>query len=85
MPTLRSTKRPVGRKTKGVQTALFQKTMKLSLVGHDESEINQVAHAIHSLSHPLTTGTRYKRKVTVTSLDSSKTVKIFDGKVPEQE
>lgn len=85
MPTLRKTRRPVGRPTAGVQTALFQKTMKISLVGHDEKEIQTVARAIHSLSHPLTTGTRHKRRVTVSTLKSSDVVKIFDGKVPEKE
>lgn len=85
MPTLRATKKPVGGQTKGVQTALFQKTMKISLVGHSPDEIKEVARAIHSISHPLTTGTRHKRKVTVSTLNSSNTVKIFDGKVPQDE
>jgi len=78
---LRMTKKPVGRPTKGTQTALFQKTMKLSLVGNNEDEIKEVAHALHALSHPLTTGTRHKRKVTIASIYSSDIVKIFDGKV----
>jgi hypothetical protein len=75
------TKKPVGGQTKGTQTALFQKTMKISLVGNSQDEIKEVAHAIHALSHPLTTGTRHKRKVTLTTLHSSDVVKIFDGKV----
>lgn len=83
MPSIRVTKKPVGGQTKGTQTALFQKVMQLSIVGTDQREINEVAHAIHSMSHPLTTGTRHKRKVTVTSTYSSGTAKIFDGKVPE--
>jgi len=77
------TKKPTGGQTKGTQTALFQKTIKISLVGNSPDEIKTVAHAIHSISHPLTTGTRHKRKVTVSTLHSSDTVKIFDGKVTE--
>jgi len=77
---IRMTKRPVGRPTKGTQTALFQKTMKISLVGHSEEEITEVARAIHALSHPLTTGTRHKRRVTMVT-QGSETVKIFDGKI----
>jgi len=74
------TKKPIGGQTKGTTTALFQKTLRISLVGNKENEINQVAHAIHSLNHPLTIGGRYKRKVTVSKLHSSDVIKIFDGK-----
>ena len=83
LPTLRPTKKPVGGQTKGTQTAMFQKTMMISLAGSSPEEIQEVASAIHGISHPLTTGTRHKRRVTVSALSSSKVLKIFDGKVSE--
>ena len=85
MSKLYVTRRPVGHPTRGVQTTLFRKTMTISLVGHNQDEIKAVAHAIHSLNHPLTTGTRHKRRVTATTLYSSNTVKIFDGKVAKKD
>lgn len=82
MPTIRMTKKPVGGQTKGKQTALFQKTITVSLVGCNSDEIKKVAHAIHAMSHPLTTGTRHKRRVTMVA-HGSDTVKIFDGKIDD--
>jgi len=82
---IRKTKKPSGGQTKGLQKAMFQKTITISLVGSDQKEINDVAHAIHALNHPHIVGTRHKRKVHMTAMNSSKIMKIFDGKIPTDE
>jgi len=67
-----------------MQTVLFQKTMKISIVGKSEAALNKVANAIHSMGHsPDSVGGRHKRTVHVTTLFSSDAIKIFDGKVEE--
>jgi len=65
------------RKTKK-QTSLLQKEIKIKLTGSSKEEIQEVAHAIHSMNHPLLIGGAAKRKVHMTHT-STRPIKIFDG------
>jgi len=60
------------------QTAIYEKEISLRLIGTSKEELQEVAHAIHSLGHPLTIGGKGRRKVTVTHT-STDPRKVFDG------
>lgn len=61
------------------QTAIYQKTMSLTLTGSNPKELQKVAASLHKSSHPLTVGGKTKRKVTVKFDPSTTPTKIFDG------
>lgn len=74
---VQSTKNIRSRRNKTI--SLFEKTMILKLTGTNPRELQEVAHSIHSLSHPHIIGGKSKRRVTVTC-ESSIPTKIFDGR-----
>jgi len=75
---LRTTEEVKQKRTKSA--AIYQKNMFIRLTGTNPAEIQTVASAIHSLSHPLVTGGKKNRLVTLTC-QSFKPEKIFDGKL----
>lgn len=59
---------------------ILEKNINIRLVGTSKKEIQEVAHAIHSLNHPLIIGGNKKRKVHMTH-KSTDVEKVFDGKI----
>ncbi|MFW6272792.1 MAG: hypothetical protein ACOC2U_03330 [bacterium] len=60
------------------QASIYQKEIKIKLTGSNKKDLQAVAHAIHSMGHPLTTGGASKRSVHVSHISTEPT-KIFDG------
>lgn len=80
--TPKQTTQKIKRKPRGMrQTHLYQKVMKISISGYSPDEIEATAHEIHKVSAPHSTGGKGKRKVTITTLNSTEPTKVFDGKI----
>ena len=72
-------------KTKNVKTAsgmtkMFQKEIRITLIGSNEADLQAVAHKIHSLNDPLVLVGSRGRKVTMTH-ESTDPKCIFNGQV----
>jgi hypothetical protein len=77
-----ATKEKVSRRPGGMkQTPMYKKIITMELYGTDPSELQIVAAAAHkgANSHPLCTGGKKARKVTVSKGNSDTPKKIFDG------
>lgn len=61
------------------KTEIYQKDITIRLTGSNKDDLQQVAHAIHSINHPLVTkGLRRKVQMVHTSTEP---IKIFAGSI----
>jgi len=76
-----TTERVPRRRGGQVQVSLYQKEIRIPLVGTNPEELQQVAAAIHLAAgaHPLVSGGKGRRKVFVGKSESRIPTKVFDG------